>query len=414
MAFSFAKLGSKQLAMASSVPARINVAEGAVRSGKTIGQLVQWQIYATKYVKRNQPLMMIGNTQDSLKRNDIDPLIDMFGDREVKYKEGELKFFGRTIYCFGAKDKGAEASIRGATVAGCYIGEVTTIPKVVVDQSLARCSLGYGASFWNTNPDSPFHETFEQYIDNQKLVDGGELKRWRFGIQDNPGLSIEYKRFLYRSLSGVFRRRNFFGEWCVAEGQVYDGWDAEANTFTTGGQPSRFDFYDLAVDYGTQNAFVLQLWAWKGSTAFLLDEWYYSGRKEGQQMDDEQYVIEIFKFLDKNKLPLSQVEKLFHDPAAAHFALTAFRKQLPCEIADNDVRNGIACMSSMINIRTMKVNKDKCKNFLKEVKNYAWDDKATKGKEEPIKKDDHCMDTARYEVYTRKLYVTPGIYGIAA
>ena len=414
MAFSFAKLGAKQLEMAASEPARINVAEGAVRSGKTVGQLVQWQIYATKYVKRNEPLMMVANTQDSLKRNDIDPLIDMFGQSQVKYKQGEMKFFGRTVYLFGARDEGAEAAIRGATVAGCYIGEVTKIPKIVVDQTLARCSLGWGASFWNTNPDSPFHPTYEQYIDNQKLIDDGSLKRWRFGIQDNPGLSLSYKRFLYRSLSGVFKRRNFFGEWCVAEGQIYDGWDTDKNTFTEAGKPSRFDFYDLAVDYGTQNAFVVQLWAWKGSVAYLLDEWYYSGRKEGQQMEDGQYVSEIFALLERNNVPVSAIEQLFHDPSAAQFAFTASRKQLPCYPADNDVRNGISCMASMINTRTMQVNKDKCINFVKEVKNYSWDDKATKGKEEPLKKDDHCMDTARYEAYSRNLIVIPQVHGIAA
>jgi hypothetical protein len=47
---------------------------------------------------------MIGKTERTLKRNVIDPLVDMLGERRCRYIQGagELRLLGRRIYVAGA------------------------------------------------------------------------------------------------------------------------------------------------------------------------------------------------------------------------------------------------------------------------------------------------------------------------
>lgn len=48
-----------------------------------------------------------------------------------------------------------------------------------------------------------------------------------------------------------------------------------------------------------------------------------------------------------------------------------------------------------------KINKRNCKNTIKEIGGYVWDEKAIKrGEEKPIKIDDHAMDAMRYFINT--------------
>jgi len=47
---------------------------------------------------------------------------------------------------------------------------------------------------------------------------------------------------------------------------------------------------------------------------------------------------------------------------------------------------------------------DSCPYLIKEIQSYVWDSKASeKGYDEPMKKDDHCVDASRYCFYTHKV-----------
>jgi phage terminase large subunit len=47
---------------------------------------------------------------------------------------------------------------------------------------------------------------------------------------------------------------------------------------------------------------------------------------------------------------------------------------------------------------------DRCPNLIREIESYVWDSKAAeKGWDEPIKKDDHCIDSLRYALATHKV-----------
>ncbi|MDK7226201.1 PBSX family phage terminase large subunit, partial [Proteus mirabilis] len=73
-----------------------------------------------------------------------------------------------------------------------------------------------------TNPDSPAHYLRARYIDR---IERGELPDWRifhFTMDDNPGLTDEYRDSVKREFTGLWYRRFIQGEWVSAEGAVYD------------------------------------------------------------------------------------------------------------------------------------------------------------------------------------------------
>lgn len=92
----------------------INIWEGAVRSGKTISSMVRW-IETVKSTPKGVNLIMVGKTERTLKRNVIDVIIDMVGEKNAKLNLGSGEFFlyGRPIYLAGANDERSQEKIRG-------------------------------------------------------------------------------------------------------------------------------------------------------------------------------------------------------------------------------------------------------------------------------------------------------------
>src|SRR5690606_22273137 len=109
----WALFSEKQLDSIAFSDARINVWEGAVRSGKTIGSIVRW----LDYVRTGPPgeLLMVGKTERTLKRNILDVIQTIVGNKHYHFNRGtgEVTLFGRKIYVAGANDERSENKIRG-------------------------------------------------------------------------------------------------------------------------------------------------------------------------------------------------------------------------------------------------------------------------------------------------------------
>ncbi len=97
------------------------------------------------------------------------------------------------------------------------------------------------------------------------------------------------------------------------------------------------------------------------------------------------------------------VRAIYVDPSAAAFKLELRKRGLHIVDADNDVLNGIDYFVSEMRKGSVTICKD-CPTMIKEIEGYVWDHKASeKGYDEPLKKNDHCMDAARYCLYTHKV-----------
>ena len=125
-------------------------------------------------------------------------------------------------------------------------------------------------------------------------------------------------------------------------------------------------------------------------------EYYYDSRKNGRQKDDIEYVKDLKEFLNGD-----YPRFVIIDPSAASFKVTLRNNGFRVKDADNDVKDGIRIVSSLINRKKIKVHKS-CKYLRKEISAYVWDEDARtkRGIEQPLKQNDHSCDALRYYIKT--------------
>ena len=223
------------------------IADGAIRSGKTLSMSLSYVMWAMDTFDQ-QNFGMCGKTIGSFRRNVLFWLklmlksrgykvADHRADNLVVVTKGNVENY---FYIFGGKDERSQDLIQGITLAGCFFDEVALMPESFVNQATGRCSVE-GSKFWfNCNPDGPFHWFKVNWIDksvgyltqeqiSKAKEDNIELKNilyLHFTMDDNLSLSEKIKA-RYRSMyTGVFHQRYILGLWCVAEGIIYDMFEA--------------------------------------------------------------------------------------------------------------------------------------------------------------------------------------------
>jgi len=373
--------------------ARINVFEGAVRSGKSFVSLLRWIDFCA-----NGPrgaLIICGRTDKTIKRNIIQPLQQLVGNAVVyKQGKGEVQLYNRTMYVVGANDDRAEAKIRGSEFAGALVDEATLIPENFFKMLLSRLSIPGACLFASTNPDSPYHWFKRDFIDRAKELD---LKNFKFCITDNPSLSKKYIKDLSSEYQGLWYKRYIEGKWVLADGAVYDFFDENMHVIPNPQSPA--EYYIIGIDYGTTNPCTFALIGYNSGAypnMWLEKEYYYDSKIELRQKSDFDYVRDLVQFMDGY-----YVKNIYVDPSAASFKQELVRNGIGGVVdGDNDVLKGIRFVSLLMTNGTFKVCSN-CENCIKEFSTYLWDSKASdRGVDKPIKQNDHCLDGIRYALTT--------------
>ena len=201
---------------------RYTILSGSVRSGKTWISLVIWAFWVATRPK-DGVYMMCGKTIEALDRNCLRPLQALVGRRNFIYnakaKRGTL--FGRTVYFEGCNDVRAENKIRGLTLFGAYCDELTLFTEDFFAQLLARLSAPGAKLIATTNPDTPMHWLYKNYINRPKTAQPIDLGVYTFLLDDNTTLDPEYVEEIKKDYEGVFYQRMILGLWVVAEGAIY-------------------------------------------------------------------------------------------------------------------------------------------------------------------------------------------------
>lgn len=378
--------------------ARINIWDGSVRSGKTIGSLLRWLTFVAR-APRGGALVVIGKTLDTVHRNVFGPLQDpaLFGPaaKLVHYNRGAptATILGRTIEVITAANALAEGRLRGLTCAGAYVDEATLIPEAFWDQLLARLSVPGAKLFATTNPDNPGHWLRKKFILRAGQLD---LRYWHFTIDDNHALDSAYVSSLKKEFVGLWYRRFILGQWVQAEGAVYDMWDPDRHVVDILPRISRV--ISVGVDYGTTNPFAaLLLGLGEDGRLYFTNEWRYDSKLARRSLTDHEYSERLRGWLGDIR-----PEWLVVDPSAASFIEQLYRDGLVPHAADNAVVDGIRTVSTLLATDRLKVHRS-CTGWIDEVGGYAWDDKAAEaGEDKPIKANDHSLDAGRYGVHTTR------------
>jgi len=405
--------------------ARWNIWEGAVRSSKTVASILRWMTYVRTGPAGN--LAMIGKTERTLKRNVIDPMVDMVGVRRCRYLagNGEVHLFGRRVYIAGANDAKAVTKIQGLTLAGAYGDEIATWPEDLWDMLGTRLSVA-GAQFFGTcNPASPVHWLKRNWLDRAALWlqrDGStsvgrdepvDLHRFSFVLDDNPWLPPDFVAALKRQYVGLFYRRYISGDWVPAEGAVFDMFAAK---HVVAEPPAITRWISMGVDHGTRNplhAVILGLGV--DNRLHITREWRWDSAQKRRQLSDVEYSRELRQWLTTVPIPGTTLtgvapERVVVDPSATGFRVQLHHDGVPTVVADNAVLPGIRTLSSLFALGLLDVH-ESCVELLLEIPGYCWDDKAAaKGEDVPLKVADHGVDAMRYATHSTRAMWRPALH----
>lgn len=383
------------------------IADGAVRSGKTVIMSLSFVLWATANFNGTN-FGMAGKTIGSFKRNVWFTLKIMLMGRGFKiYKLSEVgdnvfviskNGVENYFYIFGGKDEKSQDLVQGFTAGGFFFDEVALMPQSFVNQAIARCSEEGSKLWFNCNPDGPFHWFKVEWLDR---LEEQNAFRLHFLLDDNPSLSkgkIEQYKRRYR---GIFYERFILGLWVMAEGVIYSMFCRE---YVIKAIPATVKIIKrwIGVDYGQSNATVfLAIGLGSDNKLYIMDEYYHSGKDAPIQKSPKGYAIDFRKWLIKNgtdEMPM-QYEHIFIDPSAKGFMLQLHEEGVrKIRQADNEVLKGLELTSSIIENDMLRILA-KCKHTIAEFSAYRWDPKAQeKGMDVPIKQFDHAMDALRYVV----------------
>lgn len=390
---------------------------GSVRSGKSHVNYYKFLMKLQEKVSGKLPgdVAIFGVTENTVLRNVLNPMQDIFGTQAVKFSLGkhEANIFGVRIYIIGADDEAAESKIKGMTLSIGMIDELTELPESATNQIMARLSLPHSFLLASTNPDSPYHYVKQKLVNRAKYVNfqinplvpydqAIDFEIVNFQLEDNPTLTTEYKEGLKKLYTGFWYRRYILGEWCLAEGRVYDVFNSDMHTFTE--YSETYDEYWISGDFGTSVPTVFLLWGRKDGVSYILKELYYKPPIDREGKDEDALCEDLIAMLEEVPFNMGSIYNLpiYFDPAAS----TMIRKlnQYGFKLvkkANHDVLDGLRYVHSAFANKKLFVHST-CYGLLNEIVDYSWNvKKQEQGKEEPIKRNDHACDAMRYGYYTQ-------------
>ena len=365
------------------------ICDGAVRSGKTFSMALSFFCWAMGRFQGEQ-FAICSQTVEAARRNVVKPVEAALCSLGFSIKEqvsrGRLvvKFCGRenVFYLFGGRDERGAGRIQGITLAGALLDEAALMPRSFVEQAVARCSAA-GAKVWfGCNPESGEHWFYKEWI---LKAEERRALRVQFRMEDNPSLSRETLEKYKRSFRGSFYKRFILGEWCTAQGRVYDFFD---ESWVERVPEGPFEEWRISCDYGTVNPTSMGLWGRKGSTWYRVDEYYYDSRREGRQKTDGEYARDL-ETLAAGK----HIRRVVVDPSACSFMACLRERGWPVAAADNQVLTGIRVTADLLKRGRLVICRP-CREAIREFSLYCW---AGKGERDRVVKEfDHAMDDIRY------------------
>ena len=386
------------------------IADGAIRSGKTVSMSFSFVLWAMINFS-GQNFIMAGKTVGSFRRNVLPTLKAILSGRggfsfEDRRSDNLLlvSYRGRvnSFYIFGGKDERSQDLVQGITAAGAFFDEVALMPESFVNQATGRCSVDGSKLWFNCNPEGPMHWFKREWIDKR---DEKNLLFLHFTMDDNLSLSDAIKARYKSMYSGVFYSRYIKGLWAVAEGLIYPMF-GESNMYDDASRPIALDATAvryIAVDYGTTNPCVFLDIRDDGKDIWVDAEWRWDSKSEQAQRlpvpnkTDSEYADAMREFMTED--PEKQC-MIVVDPSAKSFITELRNRGFYVKEGDNDVLDGIRLVASLFTRNRLHVHR-RCEGLIKELHSYVWDEKAgERGEEKPVKMLDHGPDSLRYAIFT--------------
>ena len=384
---------------------RWNLAHGAVSTGKTVCTVFRF-MQAVRDCPDSE-IAMIGKTSTTLYNNVVNllfesPELSIFRDVCTWMpSKRELKAWDKTITTYGAKDEGSVQLIQGRSLSLAYCDEMTLYPDSFIHMLDTRLRKPYSMGFAAMNPREPSH-IIKSWIDKAE-AGNPNYYALHFIVDDNPYLTANYKQTIKESLTGLFYKRNYLGLWCLAEGSIFEFFDRDIHIVRK--PPAAAEYFVAGIDFGLNNPCTCLIagvstgkYTQSGKQIWIEDEYVWDHKKKMRQKTVSELARDIYDFLE----PYG-ARSVYIDPSGLPLKLDLNKLGIHTVDANNNVLDGIAMTCSEMSKGTVVIL-DRCKNLIREIESYVWDPReSAKGYDEPLKKDDHCVDALRYILATHKV-----------
>ena len=389
--------------------ARITLLYGSVRSGKTFVALLWFADFVLTRPKTDE-FLMIGKTMTTLKRNSLNLLQSLVGEKNFTYtasaKEGKL--FGRTVWLEGADNEAAESKIRGMTLAGIYMDEATEIPQTVTMQCFARISLPGARFIGTTNPDDP-----ENYVNRDIILNPVIDKHVeKFTIEDNTFLDPAYVENIKKEYTGVFYERFILGDFVRAEGVIFRQFADHPDRWTLDEVPDDVKWMTFGIDFGVHKSNTIFICCGireKGAGVVILDEEMLEMEGIHPDLLEEKACAFMRRCIEKfPKLKATYCWTDQPETLTLGIAARARRLGLPVGVTVANKRNildRVYAKERMLNLGKWQVMRN-CKMVIYSTANQLWDEKkAGKGVDERLDNDPKVNDVADAEEYSWEAFI---------
>ncbi len=392
----------------------INILAGSVRSSKTWTMIPKF-VFGLNTFDVPGDRIIFGVSKETIYKNVLNELFNFVGTKNYSFnrQSGDLWINNVLWNVVGAKDEGSEKYIRGRTVGIAYGDELSLIPESFFSMMLTRMSPENARLYGTTNPDSPYHYLYKDYITDEKKLKSGYVWVEKYLLEDNLSLSPAKILQYQTSYKGVFHKRYILGLWVVAEGAIYKDCYNESLLYDDAdigkldGPP--VGLYQrgmsrkyIPIDYGTANPTVFLLVLDDGDTLWFDREDYYDSRDTDQsggvQKTDAQHKDRLIAFM--KTFGVEDAECIV-DPSAASFKAELTQAGIWHCDADNEVIDGIRVVSTLMGKRKIRIHR-RCVKLIAETETYSWNPRLQKiGEDEPLKVHDHAPDAMRYFCKTK-------------
>lgn len=308
-----------------------NVAEGAIRAGKTVDNIFAFAVELMDTKDRIH--LATGSTVANAKLNIGDA--NGFGleyifrgqCRWAKYKDNEALIINgrltnyqtRIVIFAGAGKADSYKKIRGNSYGMWIATEINIHHDSAIKEAFNRTAAAYKRKFfWDLNPDHPNAKIYTDYIDKyaQQQEEGqllGGYNYQHFTIDDNiniPPERIEVIKSQYDPAT-VWYQRDILGRRMVAEGLIYRTFANSAAKFITAERRPLMTI-NVGVDFGgsgSKHAFVAT-----GITAGY-NELVILKSKRTEPDDTEALIRDFMEFIDEIILKYGNIDAIYVDSA---------------------------------------------------------------------------------------------------
>lgn len=369
------------------------VISGPAGTGKTYGSLWRLHLAALKYPGMRG--IMLRKVQEDLTASALVTYQERvlgsgnFGVRPFggsKLKPAGFQYPNGSELIIGGLDKPDKVMSREYDLI--YVNEATEITEEDWEKLTTRARWGvmpYQQVFGDCNPQGPGHWLYKRAQSGKTTMlfsvheDNPELYDATTGQWTEKGAAYIAK---LDALTGFRRDRLRFGRWTAAEGVVYPAFNRQTHV-----RRVNCDGWAtvLGLDVGTRNPTALLTIRHSGDRIHVERELYERGMSSDAITD-----AAVSAYTE------SGADYLVIDPSAAGLIASLTARGIPTRKADNDVKVGIARVTSILGDLTVDPS---CENLITEFETYRYPSGGRSDHNDtPVKEFDHALDALRYVV----------------